>query len=386
MINLAAMFLVASAVCALLFLYPYLGYPLFLRLLSDKAVLRGAPSAGQGEDFALLFCAYNEAGALPEKLENLRALLARYPHLQILIYDDNSTDGTHKLLEECGLPLEIVKGAGRTGKAHGMKMLVAKSRAKYLVFTDANVLVDGEVFDELAASYADRSVGGVCGRLLYGAADQSSTEAVGGAYWRLEEHIKYEESRSGNVMGADGSIFSVRRELYPEFSDTVQDDFTVSMSVVFQGYRLIQNELVVAREELVSLRKLELERKIRIATRAFHTHMSHRSNLHTLNSRDRWCYWSHKTLRWMGGFILPTGALFFLIGLALVSPVAAVVCAVLLALGLSLGARQVSGPLAAAFEILSSIICTSMGVVRALRGVTMATWSPPRPPSDVAQT
>ena len=41
-------------------------------------------------------------------------------------------------------------------------------------------------------------------------------------------------------MGADGSIFAVRRELYPDFPDTVQDDFTVSMSAVFAGRRLVR--------------------------------------------------------------------------------------------------------------------------------------------------
>ena len=95
-------------------------------------------------------------------------------------------------------------------------------------------------------------------------------------YWlglpKIDDNLQHLESRTGNVMGASGGLFSVRRELYPEFPDTVQDDFTVSMSVVFRGKRLIKARDVIAFERTVSRRDEELRRKVRIGARAFHTH------------------------------------------------------------------------------------------------------------------
>ena len=76
----------------------------------------------------------------------------------------------------------------------------------------------------------------------------SPTAKVGALYWRLEEATKALESRTGSVMGGDGSIFSIRRSLYPDFPDSVLDDLTVSMSPVFAGKRLIRADDVIAFE------------------------------------------------------------------------------------------------------------------------------------------
>src|SRR3546814_6771444 len=96
---------------------------------------------------------------------------------------------------------------------------------------------------------------------------ESATASVGSLYWRIEERLKDEESRTGNVLGADGSIFSIRRALYPEFPDSVLDDLTVSMAVVFAGRRLVKAKDVIARERLVAGRGDEYRRKVRIAAR-----------------------------------------------------------------------------------------------------------------------
>src|SRR5690606_3537596 len=168
---------------------------------------------------------------------------------------------------------------GRAGKAHGMKRLAALAASDILVLTDANVLLAEDAIDRLLPYYADSQVGGVLGSLRYIGGDSSATASVGGLYWRLEEHLKDLESRSGNVMGADGSIFSVRRALYPDFPDDVLDDLTVSMAVVFAGRRLIKAQDVIAREMMVARREDEYRRKVRIAARSWHTHRHLRPQL-----------------------------------------------------------------------------------------------------------
>ena len=78
-----------------LFAYPYLIYPGTLALLRSIPVDAQEDSeGGDGQGVALLFCAFNERRALPEKIDNVRALKARYPKLQVLAFDDGSTDGS----------------------------------------------------------------------------------------------------------------------------------------------------------------------------------------------------------------------------------------------------------------------------------------------------
>jgi len=363
---------VASALCALLFLYPYLLYPLVLGLAPRKPV-RPAPVHLRP---SLLFCAYNEAGSLAAKLENLRQLKAKHSDLEVLAYDDGSSDGTFELLSSAPDLLTLVRGPGRTGKAAGMKRLAAIAKGDVLVFTDANVVLSPDAIANLLPYYGDPAVGGVCGSLRYVDDGTSATAEVGSAYWRLDERLRTLESETGNVMGADGSIFSIRRTLYPAFPDSVLDDLTVSMSVIFQGGRLIKAADVVAFERSVSDRGEELRRKMRIGARAYHTHLYLREQLRRMSLLDRFKYMSRKQLRWFGGLFLGLAVLFALAALALASTPAALLA--LLIAGAAAGASRLSsgGSLSKAWQVVEAIFATLAGVVQGMRGKTVTTWAP----------
>ncbi|UDY23106.1 glycosyltransferase [Nocardioides sp. Kera G14] len=324
----------------------------------------------------LQFCAFNEGAVLQEKLDNIEVLKERHPGLEVLAYDDGSTDHTRDMLASRPDLLQVIDGAGRTGKAHGMKRLAAMATGDILVFTDANVLLQDDAIDRLLAWYEDPEVGGVCGTLRYINPGESATASVGGAYWRLEEKLKALESRTGNVMGADGSIFSLRRELYPSFPDTVLDDLTVSMASVFAGRRLLKVDDVVAFERLVSGRQDEFARKVRIAARAFHTHLYLRPQLRAMGRLDKFKYRSRKLVRWFGGLFLIVGALSAFLLAATFSPWAGLGFAVVLAAAAFAGSRIHNGPAGLVTETVLALLATLIGVLKAARGQTFVTWSP----------
>lgn len=367
---------VTTLVCVIAVIYPYVLYPLILAMLPERPLNRGAITAVNGSQFSLLFCAYNEAASMPFKLANLKELKIRYPQLEVLAFDDGSSDGTADIIADEAPFIRLIRGLGRNGKAHGMKLLAAAAKGEYLVFTDANVLLHADSLDNLAACYADYSVGGVCGALHYLGTDESSTAAVGGLYWRIEEKIKDLESATGSVMGGDGSIFSIRSALYPEYSDTVLDDFTVSMEVVFRNFRLIKSNDVIAYERLVSVRSDEFSRKIRIAARAFHTHQTFAKKRTALSPFDKFKYTSHKTLRWFGGGFLIVGCITAVIFSFLLYPPAGFTLATLTAAFFALGLSSSNGRLSAIAEIILAMIATLVGISRALRGQTFAVWNP----------
>ena len=358
--------LVILALCLIAVAWPFLCYPLVLRALPTRPE---HPVAVQAPSASLLFCAYNEAAAMPDKLANLAMLRQRHPDLEFLAFDDGSSDGTGDLIAGAG-HVTLLRGPGRSGKAHGMKQLAASARGEVLIFTDANVLLDPDAIDRLLARYADPAVGGVLGSLHYVGANESATASVGSLYWRLEERLKDEESRTGNVLGADGSIFSIRRSLYPEFPESVLDDLTVSMAVVFAGRRLIKAQDVIARERLVTARGDEYRRKVRIAARAWHTHRYLRPQLRRMAAIDRFKYASRKIVRWFGGAFILTGALAAAILAWRLSPL-------LLVIGVAVVAfRARRGPLAALVDMLIAYAATLQGVTKAMRGRTVTIWNP----------
>lgn len=365
--------LLAFILSIVLLVYPYVIYPKMLGKLGTSSVHK---DPGHRCSATLVFCAYNESSAVPEKLQNIRELKARYPDLEVLAFDDGSSDGTYDMLAAHPDLLEVIKGGGRNGKAHGMKLLAARARGDIMVFTDANVLLDLDAIDNLMAWYADPQVGGICGTLRYLGAEDSATASVGGAYWRLEEKLKAEESRSGNVMGADGSIFSLRRALYPDFPDTVLDDLTVSMAAVFAGKRLIKVDDVIAYERLVTESQEEFSRKVRIAARAYHTHLHLRPQLAQMSGQDKFKYGSRKFIRWFGGLFLLAGTVTGVLLSFAITPALGIFAVLFVLLACLLGWKVKTGPIGKISEIILALIATLIGVFRAMRGQTVVTWSP----------
>ena len=368
-------FSIMFIVALILFVHPYVIYPASLYLFPARRVAidptRRQPSA------SLLFCAYNEERSLPSKVENLRAISAGRSDVECLAYSDCSSDGTLDLLQQQADLIRPVSGTKRTGKALGMRRLVTMAQNDILVFTDANVILDPRSIDPLLSYFSDPEVGGVAGTLVYVNPDESTTAQVSSAYWRLEEVIKQLESRCGSIMGADGSIFAVRRELYPEVPGHLLDDFIASISVTFQNHRLIHATDVVAYERSATVSADEFRRKRRIACRAFNTH---RYLWPTIRRRysagDLYKYVSHKLLRWFGMVTLSVAAvsailMFALVGLPLVGAGLVVAGAGVFWLG------QRGVPVAsAASELLLSIAATYLGIIDSLRGKTYQTWAP----------
>jgi cellulose synthase/poly-beta-1,6-N-acetylglucosamine synthase-like glycosyltransferase len=366
---LAAILLVSLIAVA----WPFAVYPLILRALPTRPE---APQPRRPVSASLLFCAYDEAATMPEKLANLAMLKARHPALEILAFDDGSSDDTAALIAGQGDLVTLVRGPGRSGKAHGMKRLAARATGEVLIFTDANVLLDPDAIDNLLARYADPDIGGVLGSLHYLGEGESATARVGSLYWRVEEWLKDEESRTGNVLGADGSIFSIRSGLYPDFPDDVLDDLTVSMAVVFAGKRLVKAKDVIARERLVTARAEEYRRKVRIAARAWHTHRHLAPKLHDMAALDRFKYASRKIVRWFGGPFILTGAVSAGALAMRISPELYMAGGLGVIVVIWLGVRRRGGPFAAIVDILIAYAATLQGVLKAMTGGAVTTWNP----------
>ena len=379
--SLTILFSVLAVMSAIALLYPYVIYPLLLRLLPRRPVCKiRSRQALAPRNLAMLFCAYNEEASLPAKIENLRMLKREIPNLRILAYSDCSSDATNQLLSDASDVLEPFFGARRVGKAQGMWQLVNKTEADILVFTDANVIVEPRSLSRLVDYFADPGVGAVAATLVYDknvGDDASVTANVGGLYWRLEEHIKQLETQTGSMMGADGSFFARHRSDYPQIPADLLDDMAVSLSVLFDGRRCISARDVIGYEASVADRDEEFRRKRRIGCRAYSTYRFMRDQISRLGAVDRFKFYSHKVLRWWGAFFLLAFVVFvvaalFASGFGIWGTVGMVLFGALF-MGLGRG----NAPLfATAYEIVLAIIATAFGVVESMAGRRYETWDP----------
>ncbi len=369
---------ISGAVLLLLAVHPFITYPLSLWVLArirPRPVLTAGPVPSR---VAFCVCAYNEERVIRAKVENMLVAGEALGGLDVLVYVDGETDGTADIVREFGDRVCLVASPARLGKTHGMNALAALTTADILVFSDANVLFAPDALPKLLAPFADPAVGCVCGHLIYTRPEGNATAATGSLYWRLEEAIKRLESETGSVMGADGSIFALRRAIHEPPPPDLIDDMYVSLAALCHGHRIVRVGDALAYEEAVSRPAEEFRRKVRIACQAFNVHRALWPRLRRLPALDLYKYVSHKLLRWLTAGLLVAGVLCW-IGAIVAAEAwwllagAAVAGSVV---GLAMFTAR-SGILATLRDILGAFLATGIGVWRSWRGDRFQTWNPP---------
>lgn len=375
------LWLALASLFALLAVWPFLGYPLTLEWLARRRA-RPIRRSERPEDWPravdLVFCAYNEAGGIARKIENCLAIDPAGRALKIHVYSDGSNDGTEHAARPYADRIDLVVSSERTGKSVGMNRLLERCSGDIVVFTDANVELPPDCLRQLLPLFVDPQVGCVIGHLVYRNPDGGTTAEISSLYWRLEERIKALEARIGSTMGADGSIFAIRRRLFRPVPADIIDDMFTSLSILCDGHRIARADGLVAYEASAGDRGDEVRRKIRIACRSFNCHRLLWPRLRRLPPLDRYMYVCHKLLRWFTFVWLMLAALFYLL-FALTSPAPALwlglPLAAIAAFAIAWAARlRVAQQLV---DVLLAFVATARGVLESLQGRRYQTWQPP---------
>ena len=217
--------------------YAYAGYAVLLSLLA-KARSRPVRNAPIQPPVSIIVAAHNEEKHLPAKLAGLYALDYPPSLLEIIIASDGSLNAA-----------------------------VTVARGELLVFMDARQSIDPDAITNLAASFADASVGAVSGELHLETMDGRPSPEALGIYWKIEKLVRKLESATGSVVGATGALFAMRRELYsPLPAGTLLDDVLTPMNVARAGKRVLFLDTAVARDRIFSEPGKEFGRKVRTLT------------------------------------------------------------------------------------------------------------------------
>lgn len=293
--------------CFVLVLYTYICYPALLfaysifkrrsRLLDDNYF----PSV------TMLIAAYNEEVAIEEKLLNCFNLSYPNGSLHFLVGSDASNDRTNEIAARYSSPrLKLIAFEERRGKAAVLNDLVALTDSEILVFSDANTIYRQDAILRLVSHFAEKKIGGVCGRLVLlnqkGQADAEGERA----YWDYENYLKHLEGKIKTVIGANGAIYAIRRELYTKLPThkVVMDDFLIPLKIVQQGYDIVYDKNAVVSEQTAPSIRLEFKRKVRIGAANFHGIREILPLLNPLRGFVAFGLWSHKIIRWFVPFFL----------------------------------------------------------------------------------
>jgi cellulose synthase/poly-beta-1,6-N-acetylglucosamine synthase-like glycosyltransferase len=259
---------VVFVVAAIVLGYHYVGYPLTLAALA--LVRRPKPLATDGSlpSITLVISAYNEEGVIARKLENALALDYPRERLEVIVASDGSTDRTVEIARafaDRGVVLHAYEQ--NRGKNAALNDTVPRARGDVVVFTDANGMYRPDALRRLAAPFADPRVGSTCGELIYINYGDSPVAEGYGTYWRFDQLQKRLESRLHTLLGANGSIFAIRRALYRPLSNSVCNDMVLPIVIAAAGHAVLYVPTAISTEAASSDLGDELRRRPRIIAR-----------------------------------------------------------------------------------------------------------------------
>lgn len=299
---------------SILIIYTYVGYPILLFCLTKIKLRFASPKEVMSKalpSLALIIPAYNELEYLDDKVANCFKLV--YPNhlLKIIFVTDGSDDGSEVHLKQYP-QITTYHLEERGGKIAAMNRVVPHVNADILVFSDANAILNEEALMEIATCFNDAKVGCVAGEKRIKVDNKSKAASAGeGLYWKYESALKNWSSQFNSAIGAAGELFAIRTELFKAPStDTILDDFVISLAVVPHGFKIAYTKDAYALEYgSISIQE-EIKRKIRICTGGIQAVVKTRFLLNPFKYPIfSFQYLSHRCLRWT---ITPLALLFLI--------------------------------------------------------------------------
>ena len=294
-------------ICLVIVFYTYIGYGILLyvllmlkRLLGKNEPQPIVPADDQLPDVTLMICAFNEEDIIHEKMANIRQLDYPREKLCVMWVTDGSNDHSNELLKQYD-EVTLVYSPERRGKAAAMQHGLSVNKAEYVVFTDANTMLNSNAIREIVSQFMKPNVSCVSGEKRVAARVEGQVAAEGeGLYWKYESTLKRWDGELYSAMGAAGELFAVRMAHYRAApSNALLDDFMMSMLIVKDGHRIAYTSEAYATEYGSADMHEESKRKRRIAAGGLQSIWWLRSLMNPIRyPLVSFLFISHRVLRW----------------------------------------------------------------------------------------
>ncbi len=286
--------------------YIYILYPCLLFIVTHLFPRRSDVDDTREPSVALVISARNEESVIEAKIRN--SLDLDYPRekLHIYVVSDCSEDRTDDIVSEYRHKgVTLVRMPERQGKTSGLNRVMSEVDDEIVIFSDANAMYNRLAVRHLVRHFADVAVGYVVGHARYTESTDSAADNSESTYWEMEVMLKKWESSFSSVVGGDGAIYAIRRELFEPLQESDINDFVNPLQIVAKGYRGVFDPEAWCSERPAGEFGKEFSRKVRIANRSFNGLLRVPGACNPFKTgRFAWQLVSHKLLRWFSPYFI----------------------------------------------------------------------------------
>jgi cellulose synthase/poly-beta-1,6-N-acetylglucosamine synthase-like glycosyltransferase/peptidoglycan/xylan/chitin deacetylase (PgdA/CDA1 family) len=207
--------------------------------------------------------AYNESANIAATVRSL--LASDYPHLEVIVVDDGSTDGTADIVRAMRLRDVIVVEQPNAGKPAALNTGIRHARSDILVLVDGDTVFEPEAVGRLIQPLSDPDVGAVSGNTKV-----ANRKGLLGRWQHIEYVIGFNLDRrmfdiARCMPTVPGAIGAFRRETLRDVggvsSQTLAEDTDLTMAIIRAGWRVVYAPDAIAWTEApASLRQLWRQR------------------------------------------------------------------------------------------------------------------------------
>lgn len=219
-----AIFLITALLIVL-----YLAYPLWLWACGSLQPEEEIPGP-EIQGVSLILLSYNGNQYLERKIEFILDELSGFQSYELIIIDDNSSDGSKEIIEEFRgrRNIKIVLKSERRGIPHSMNLGVALAAYRYIVFCDQRQKLSPRIIRKIVEPLRISSVGAVSSCITQ--CDKRNKLSI---FRKHENLIKSIESKSGCLIGVYGPLYAVRKECYMVIPEhIILDDLFLSLKIL----------------------------------------------------------------------------------------------------------------------------------------------------------
>jgi len=260
---------------------------------------------------SIVISAYNEEKHIESTLKNKFALNYPQNKIEIIVVSDGSTDKTDEIVKKFEPKgVKLIRQNPRSGKTSAINIAATQAKGDILIFSDANSIYNPDALSHLVSNFSDPDVGYVTGKMIYTNFDRSPIGDGCTSYMKYENFLRMLESQAGSIVGVDGGIDAVRKELYDPMHPDQLPDFVLPLKVIQLGYRVVYEPKAILNEPVLTKSEEEYRMRVRVALRSY---WALREMRHFLGFKVNKLYafqiWSHKVLRYLcfvfliGGYI-----------------------------------------------------------------------------------